>query len=71
MLEMDPTVGPTTTTTTTTTTTLLLLLLLYSTVKKSMTKTMIVSWTRAMHHKSMLLTIAGTVLKESDDLDIW
>ena len=36
----------------------------------SKTKTMIVSRSRTMHHKSPPLTIDGTVLKESDDLDI-
>ena len=33
-------------------------------------KTMIVSRSRTMHPKSPTLTIAGTVLKESDDLVI-
>ena len=36
----------------------------------SKTKTMIVSESRTMHPKSPLLTIGGTVLKESDDLVI-
>ena len=36
----------------------------------SKTKTMIVSMSRTMHPKSPPLTIGGTVLKESDDLDI-
>ena len=36
----------------------------------SMTKTMIVSRSRTMHPQSPPLTIDGTVLKESDDLDI-
>ena len=36
----------------------------------SKTKTMIVSRTRTMHPQSPLLTIGGTVLKESDDLVI-
>ena len=36
----------------------------------SMTKTMIVSWLRTVHPLSPPLTIGGTVLKESDDLDI-
>ena len=36
----------------------------------SKTKTMIVSRSRTMHHQSPPLTIDGTVLKESDDLDI-
>ena len=36
----------------------------------SKTKTMIVSRSRAMHPQSPPLTIDGTVLKESDDLDI-
>ena len=34
------------------------------------TKTMIVSRSRTMHPQSPPLTIDGTVLKESDDLDI-
>ena len=34
------------------------------------TKTMIVSKSRIMHSQSAPLTIGGTVLKESDDLDI-
>ena len=34
------------------------------------TKTMIVSRSRTMHPQSPLLTICGTVLKESDDLVI-
>ena len=34
------------------------------------TETMIVSRSRTMHPQSLLLTIGGTVLKESDDLDI-
>ena len=34
------------------------------------TKTMIVSRSRTMHPQSPLLTVDGTVLKESDDLDI-
>ena len=34
------------------------------------TKTMIVSWSRTMHPLSHQLSIGGTVLKESDDLDI-
>ena len=34
----------------------------------SKTKTMIVSRSRTMHPQSPLLTIGGTVLKESDDL---
>ena len=34
------------------------------------TKTMIVSRSRTMHPQSPALTIGGTVLKESDDLDI-
>ena len=37
----------------------------------SMTKTMIVSRSRTMHPQSPPLTIDGTVLKESDDLDIF
>ena len=36
----------------------------------SKTKTMIVSSSRTMHPKSPSLTTDGTVLKESDDLDI-
>ena len=36
----------------------------------SKTKTMIVSRSRTMHHQSRVLTIGGTVLKESDGLDI-
>ena len=36
----------------------------------SKTKTMIVSRSRTMHPQSTPLTIYGTVLKESDDLDI-
>ena len=36
----------------------------------SKTKTMIVSRSRAMHQQSPPLIIAGTVLKESDDLVI-
>ena len=36
----------------------------------SKTKTMIVSRSRTMHPQSPRLTIDGTVLKESDDLDI-
>ena len=36
----------------------------------SKTKTMIVSRSRTMHPQSPSLTIYGTVLKESDDLDI-
>ena len=36
----------------------------------SKTKTMIVSRSRTMHPQSLLLTIDGTVLKKSDDLDI-
>ena len=36
----------------------------------SKTKTMIVSRSRTMHPQSPSLTIDGTVLKESDDLDI-
>ena len=36
----------------------------------SKTKTMIVSRSRTMHSHSPPLTIGGTVLKESDDLDI-
>ena len=36
----------------------------------SKTKTMIVSMSRTMHPQSPPLTIDGTVLKESDDLDI-
>ena len=36
----------------------------------SKTKTMIVSWSRTMHLQSPLLTIWGTVLKESDHLVI-
>ena len=36
----------------------------------SKTKTMIVSRSRKMHPQSPPLTIDGTVLKESDDLDI-
>ena len=36
----------------------------------SLTKTMIVSRSRTMHSQSPPLTIDGTVLKESDDLDI-
>ena len=36
----------------------------------SRTKTMIVSSSRTMHLQSPPLTIDGTVLKESDDLDI-
>ena len=36
----------------------------------SKTKTMIVSRSRTMHPQSPPLTIDGTVLKESDDLDI-
>ena len=36
----------------------------------SKTKTMIVSRFRTMHPQSSLLTISGTVLKESDDLAI-
>ena len=36
----------------------------------SKTKTMIVSRSLTMHHQSPLLTIGGTVPKESDDLDI-
>ena len=36
----------------------------------SKTKTMIVSRSRAMHPQPPPLTIDGTVLKESDDLDI-
>ena len=36
----------------------------------SKTKTMIVSRSRTMHPQSPPLTINGTVLKESDDLDI-
>ena len=39
-------------------------------LKASKTKTMIVSRSRTMHHQSPPLTIGGTVLKESDDLDI-
>ena len=35
----------------------------------SKTKTMIVSRSRTMHPQSPLLTICGTVLKESADLD--
>ena len=34
------------------------------------TKTMIISRSRTMHPQSPALTIGGTVLKESDDLDI-
>ena len=36
----------------------------------SKTKTMIVSSSRTMHPQSPVLTIGGTVLKESDDLVI-
>ena len=36
----------------------------------SKTETMIVSKSRTMHPLSPLLTIVGTVLKESDNLDI-
>ena len=36
----------------------------------SKTTTMIVSRSRTMHPQSLPLTIVGTVLKESDDLDI-
>ena len=36
----------------------------------STTKTMIVSRSHTMHPQSHPLTIGGTVLKESDDLDI-
>ena len=36
----------------------------------SKTKTMVVSRSRTMHPQSPPLTIDGTVLKESDDLDI-
>ena len=36
----------------------------------SKTKTMVVSRSRTMHPQSLPLTIDGTVLKESDDLDI-
>ena len=36
----------------------------------SKTKTMIVSRSRTMHSQSPPLTIDGTVVKESDDLDI-
>ena len=36
----------------------------------SKTKTMIVSRSRTMHSQSPPLTIDGTVLKETDDLDI-
>ena len=36
----------------------------------SKTKTMIVSRLRTMHPQLQPLTIGGTVLKESDDLDI-
>ena len=36
----------------------------------SKTNTMIVSRSRTMHPESPPLTIGGTVLKESDDLDI-
>ena len=36
----------------------------------SKTKTMIVSRSRTMHPQSPPLTIDGTVLKESDDLDV-
>ena len=36
----------------------------------SKTKTMIVSRSRKLHSQSLLLTIGGTVWKESDDLDI-
>ena len=36
----------------------------------SKTKTMIVPRSRAVHPQSHSLTIGGTVLKESDDLDI-
>ena len=36
----------------------------------SKTKTMIVSRSRTMHPQSPILTIGGTVLKESDDLVI-
>ena len=39
-------------------------------LNESKTKTMIVSRSRAMHQQSPPLTIDGTVLKESDDLDI-
>ena len=37
----------------------------------SKTRTMIVSRSRTMHPQSPLLTIGGTVLKESDDLVIF
>ena len=36
----------------------------------SETKTMIVFWSRTMHPQSPIITIGGTVLKGSDDLDI-
>ena len=36
----------------------------------SKTKTMIVSWSRTMHPQSPVLTIGGTVLKESDEIVI-
>ena len=36
----------------------------------SKTKTMVVSMSRTMHPQSLLLTIGGIVLNESDDLDI-
>ena len=39
-------------------------------LNSSKTKTMIVSRSRTMHPQSPPLTIDGTVLKESDDLDI-
>ena len=39
-------------------------------LNKSKTKTMIVSRSRTMHSLSPTLIIGGTVLKESDDLDI-
>ena len=39
-------------------------------LNKSETKTMIASKSRRMHSQSPLLTIGGTVLKESDELDM-
>ena len=40
-------------------------------LNESKTKTMIVSRSRTMHPQSHPLTIGGTVLKESDDLDLF
>ena len=39
-------------------------------MNESKTKTMIVSRLRTMYRKSQTLTFGGTVLKESNDLDI-